>query len=414
MALIQFNRRPFPDSVEEVGNASPKAPRSKSVSPTQKAIDALPMDSGEWKVEGVPGLYVRCRVNSKSFRLFRRVEGNLVRQTLGEISMKAAKERAMETWSSLRRKRLPGGTTFAQAFARYIEQKQLASATVINYRVNFDRYLPDLHSLTLRDIGEDREGMRSLQQRIRKDHGRARANQVVRLISSVYNWQRKIDPSLPESPTTAVDLDEIKPRDWAYSSQELRAWWHITKEVDGRRTEFGVSTLSPVKRAYWLASLFTGARPRSLEHLKWADVDLNRKIIRFRITKGDQPYVVPISDLLHLVLDSYCRSECTPPTEWVFPSRSKVGHVTNVKNEKQGVSAKYRLRHTFKTSLTALGFTNEQGKLLMGHSLGGDVATGYITAPLLVESLRPVVNAVAKEYLKAIGVYPKVLCCFSD
>jgi hypothetical protein len=40
----------------------------------------------------------------------------------------------------------------------------------------------------------------------------------------------------------------------------------------------------------------------------------------------------------------------------------------------------------------------------MGHSLGGDVSSGYISAPLLVESLRPAVNALAAQYLKILGV----------
>jgi len=40
----------------------------------------------------------------------------------------------------------------------------------------------------------------------------------------------------------------------------------------------------------------------------------------------------------------------------------------------------------------------------MGHSMGGDVSRGYITAPLVVESLRPIVNAVAAHYVKIAGL----------
>jgi hypothetical protein len=35
--------------------------------------------------------------------------------------------------------------------------------------------------------------------------------------------------------------------------------------------------------------------------------------------------------------------------------------------------------------------------------MGGDVSRGYITAPLVIESLRPIVNAVADRYLKILG-----------
>ena len=43
-----------------------KAP-GKRVEANQKAIDALPQASGTWRVEGVPGLYLRCRVRAKVF-----------------------------------------------------------------------------------------------------------------------------------------------------------------------------------------------------------------------------------------------------------------------------------------------------------------------------------------------------------
>jgi hypothetical protein len=110
-----------------------------------------------------------------------------------------------------------------------------------------------------------------------------------------------------------------------------------------------------------------------------------------------------MADALHRILAAYRDSDSRPPSEWAFPSdRNTSGHLIDVKNEKEGVDAKYHLRHTFKTRLTGLGYSNEQGKLLMGHSLGGDVATGYITAPLLIESLRPVANAVADHYLSVV------------
>ena len=38
----------------------------------------------------------------------------------------------------------------------------------------------------------------------------------------------------------------------------------------------------------------------------------------------------------------------------------------------------------------------------MGHSMGGDVSRGYISTPLVIESLRPVTNAVAKKYVEVL------------
>jgi len=62
--------------------ASPVTQR-KLAPANQQAIDALPLNSGTWCVQGEPGLYVRCRATLKSFLLQRRVRGKLVKPLWG-------------------------------------------------------------------------------------------------------------------------------------------------------------------------------------------------------------------------------------------------------------------------------------------------------------------------------------------
>src|ERR1035438_1048104 len=88
---------------------------SKTVAANEKAIDALPFDSGTWRVEGVPGLYLRCRSKTKSFMLQRRVRGVLVKETLGPQSMKQARAAAMKTWSTMRPQTAGDAVTLAVA-----------------------------------------------------------------------------------------------------------------------------------------------------------------------------------------------------------------------------------------------------------------------------------------------------------
>ena len=61
---------------------------TKEVEGNQKSIDALPLSSGMWKVRGETGLYVRCRVASKSFMLQRRINGDLVKVMLGAVKQR--------------------------------------------------------------------------------------------------------------------------------------------------------------------------------------------------------------------------------------------------------------------------------------------------------------------------------------
>jgi len=380
---------------------------ARAVAANQKAADEVPLDSGDWKVEGVPGLYLRARKRTKSYFIFRRIRGRLLKESLGQLSMKQARAEAMKTWAALKPKPARHeAVTLAAAIEAYLSEKQLAEKTLTLYRYNADRYFGAWWlKRTLEEVGNDRAGVRRLQAEIRKKHGRATANQIVRLLSAVYRWQRKIDPLLPEPPTTAVEVDKIPARDWALSADELRAWWrHEKKGPDGKKIPKGVSTLGPIKRAWWLTALFTGARKGSIEALKWADIDFDKKVIRFRVTKGNRPYMIPMADKLLALLKDYRDNGEVPPSDWVFPSNVNDGaHIVGVKNDKEGVPPAHRLRHTYRTALAEIGATPDQARMLMGHATGSDVSTNYITAPLVVESLRPVTNAVSEHYIKALG-----------
>lgn len=390
-------------SVVPIRKADPT--QRKGVAATQKAIDTLPLNSGTWRVEGIPGLYLRCRAKSKSFFLQRRIAGELVKKTLGELSMKAAKAVSLKTWNNLRPKSAPDGAPFLEtAIEQYLDAKALAEKTRKLARYNTARYLAQWKDRSLAEIGRDRAGVRLLQQRITREHGPSTSNQVVRLLSAVYRWHRKVNTDLPESPMVAAEVHNIPARDWAYSDDELRTWWAHSAKQGEKVVQKGVSTLSTVKKAWWLATLLTGARKGSIEALRWADLDLEKRTIKFRVTKGDRPYDVPMSDPLAAILTRYRKNSDVPPSEWLFPSSViDGGHLTGVKNPVEGVGPAHRLRHTFRTALAALGATPDQARLLMGHSLGGDVSGGYITSSLLIESLRPITNAVAARYVEVLG-----------
>jgi integrase len=343
------------------------------------------------------------------------VNGHLAKETLGELSVKRAKEKAMKTWASMKPKPIAEGTvTLGAAVVQYMEAKPLAAKTRSLMQYNLDRYLMDWKGRSMEDIGRDRAGVRALQQRITTNHGPATANQTAQLLSAVYRWCRKVNTDLPESPMIVVEKHKIKPRDWAYSPEGLKAWWcHIQRDKEGKPVEDkkgkpaekGVSTLGVIKRMWWLVALFTGARKGSIEALRWTDVDLDKKTIHFRVTKGDRPYKIPMSDALAQLLVQYRGSGDVPPSEWLFPSPIiEGGHIVDVKNIREGVGPAHRLRHTFRTTLAELAASPDHSRMLMGHSMGGDVSRGYITSSLVVESLRPITNAVSKQYMQILNL----------
>jgi integrase len=112
-----------------------------------------------------------------------------------------------------------------------------------------------------------------------------------------------------------------------------------------------------------------------------------------------------MSDALAASLRAYRDGGAVPPSEWVFPSNTKEGrHLVAVKNIREGVRPPHAMRHSFRTTLAELGAAPDQSRLLMGHSMRGDVSRDYITeSPLLIESLRPITNAVSEHYLRILG-----------
>jgi integrase len=366
--------------------------RDKKVPPRQSAIDALPFNSGTWRVEGSMGLYVRCRAQSKSFLVQRKIGGRVVQKVIGPMSLAEARREAQRIWASLKPAPIDDRLTLSQAWSRYLDEKPLREATQRLYRYNFKAYLSSWGGRTLEEIGNDRAGVRTLYQSIRKNHGDATAAQVKQMLSAVYRYFRKVNPDLPPTPTEVITTAPKKSRDWALSDDELRAWWQA------------VQRLRPIKRVMWLTLLLTGARAASVQYLRWSDVDLERGVIRFAVAKGGRSYSVAASRRLIDVLQRWKR-QCPPTAEgWVFPSPVLEGQpITTVRDDKRGVVSAHHLRHTMRTRLVEVGATPDLARIALGHSLMADVSQRYITASLLVEATRPLMEAVAEAYARILA-----------
>jgi integrase len=366
----------------------------KTVPARQAAVDALAYGSGDWVIEGIPGLVVRCGARTKVFRVLRRIGGKQVKRVLGELSLAEARRAAMQVWRDLKPK--PAGVapipTLREALESCLREKELAPRTAESYRYALEKYLPDWLDTRLDVLAADRAGMRARIADLARRHGAATAALTLRVYRAVHNWARKIHPDLPESPTTACVTPRVRPRDWGLSDEELR------------RMGEAMQRLSPVKRAWWLTALLTGARAGSVTSLKWEDVDLDKKVVRFRVVKGDHPYAIPLADRLAEFLRAY-RERDWPPNRagWLFPSPENPERPLWAQVRNAGLPAAHALRHTMRTRLAEAGATPDLARIVLGHSLSQDVSQRYITAHLLVEAVRPLVNAVAERYAEVQG-----------
>lgn len=370
-------------------SAAARAEKRKVVEPVQAALDALPADSGEWKVKGILGLLVWCGRRRKTFRLVRRVNGRLVKKSLRARSLAEARREAIRVWRSLTPPAPDArpAPTLEEALEAYITAKELAERTRKDYRATVLRYLGDWRMKRLDTLAGDRAGFRQRVLSVEREHGRASAALLIRVYRAIHNWHRKVLPELPESPTVACETPRVRARDWALSDDELCAWWACVRE------------LPAVKRVWYLTALMTGARAGSVTALRWNDIDLERRLIRFRVVKGDRPYVIPLVHPLAAILAAYRDRDWMPNSEgWVFPSPVRSGKPLYSQMRTSGVAPPHKLRHTLRTRLAAAGSPTDLAKVALGHSLGGSVSERYITTTLLIEAVRPFMEQVASEY----------------
>ena len=377
---------------EVIPMAGPAAQPGKKTIPCRQAeVDAVPLDSGDWTISDVPGLILRAGATKKTWRVQRRVNGRLVTKVLGELTAAAARRRATLIWQRLRPAPPEGKMTLDEAWRRYMDERPLAATTRRLFEYNLKKYLAEWRGRSLEQIGQDRAGVRSLYLTLSRKHGLALASQVLRQFRAVYRYWARVHLDLPPSPTDAVDIMPTKPRDWALDPEQLRAWWRA------------VQALKPLKQVLWQVMLLTGARRGSVEALRWRDVDIDRGLLHFSTAKGGRVYSVPACKRLVELLRAW-RDQCPPNPEWVFESPQKPGrHVVAARDDRRGVVSAHHLRHTYRTTLAQLGCPPDSARLLLGHSLSGDVSRGYITAGLVVESLRPWSEAVAAHYSKVLG-----------
>jgi integrase len=319
------------------------------------------------------------------------VNGRLVTKVLGELTAAAARRQATLIWQRLKPAPPEGKMTLDEAWRRYMDERPLAATTRRLFEYNLKKYLAEWRGRSLEQIGQDRAGVRSLYLTLSRKHGLALASQVLRQFRAVYRYWGRVNLDLPPPPTDAVDIAPTRARDWALTAGELRAWWA------------GVQRLRPLKQVLWQVLLLTGARRGSVEALCWKDVDFDRGLIAFSAAKAGRTYSVPACKRLVELLRAW-REQCSPDSEWVFESPQRPGrHIIAARDDKRGVVSAHHLRHTYRTTLAQLGCPPDSARLLLGHSLSGDVSRGYITPGLVVESLRPWAEAVAARYGEVLG-----------
>lgn len=161
--------------------------------------------------------------------------------------------------------------------------------------------------------------------------------------------------------------------DWGYSDSSPLKNVRLFSEKDTQKERYLTDAeerallehSTPRLRPIVLFALHTGMRRGEILSLKWADVDLSRKVIRVETAKNGRTRFIPINSTLSEELDKL-RSARGKST-LVFPYKSVRTAFENACKKAKLALRFHDLRHTFATRLVEKGVDLITVQHLLGH-----------------------------------------------
>lgn len=403
---------------------------------TDKAIARLPAPKDGWYLARDTELKGFFVVVGKRRRTFT-VQGDLrqggkrassIRVSIGEasvISTRTARATAKEYLAQISRGQHPkaeqrkaaeieatitegepgsAGISLRQAWERYrdahLVRKGRSERTIESYRDHVERIFEAWLDTPLKDLGLNPAQVAKKHDDVTKENGPYIANGSMRTLRAVYNHARKTNKSLPpDNPVDAIDWNGEKRRDTGMGTNDLKGWFLELAALD-----------NPIRREFHLFTLLSGCRPSAQQQIKPRHVDLRRRMVHIPRPKGGakRAFDIPLSREMILCLVRVMRFGRTmypsQAAEWLFPSDSASGHLTEQKEDRSQLSKWGNdLRQSFRTVATAAGVSEFDAKLLMNHAIPG-VNAGYITRHKLLEDhLRRQQQAISNAVFGALG-----------
>lgn len=277
--------------------------------------------------------------------------------------------------------------TVSQLITEYIESHgKLRPVTRLNYERIRDNWLGAWKDRPAKSI-DRKEGITLLND-LKAKKSPDTALTVARLIKAVWRWADD-EYAVGVPPVWTRNQWPVPKRRGLGTAQPkdlIPAIWAGVQKFD-----------NPTRRDFWMLMLLTGQRPSALASLKWENVDLKNGLVHHVSPKGGETkaFVAPLSKRALQILK--LRREVHPEAEWVFPARSKSGHLEVFKQKGFGFQPTV-CRRIFATVGSAATSAYNL-KWLLNHALPRqDVTGGYITADL--DALRKAQQAIEDRLLK--------------
>ena len=193
-----------------------------------------------------------------------------------------------------------------------------------------------------------------------KEVSRTSVNMELRHLKSAFSYAKKVLKCINENPFTGVKQLEISGNNLPgyLNTDEIKKLLAVINLIDFRELI--------------LFYLYTGCRRNEALNLKWSDINMNRRVIPIRKTKGRKDREIPISHNLMEVLKARAERIKPATNDSVFAYHPHyVTHKFKKFLELAGIEKQasiHTLRHTFASHLVMNGVDLYTVQKLLGHS----------------------------------------------
>jgi len=345
---------------------------------TKRVADAARAEGAErflWDPE-LPGFGLRVRLSGRRYYVIQyRSKGRTRRLTLGPHGA-LTPDRARRKAAKLLAEAHDGGDpavtirsvaksiTVADLAKRFVAQHaelKKKPTSVRNDRLNLRLHvLPRLGPIPLAAV--TRADIASLHHALRQTP--TAANRVLALLSKMFNlaerWGLRVDGT---NPCRHVERFPERPRDRFLSDDELARLGGVLRDAE----EKGLASAEAVAAIRLL--LLTGCRVSEILGLRWEDVDIERRCLRFADSKTGAKRI-PLNSAAISVLDGLARKSA-----WAIPGRDPAEPLVNLAKPWDRIRELARLdnvrlhdlRHTHGSSAAGAGLSLHLVGALLGH-----------------------------------------------
>ncbi len=366
---------------------------------TKAALAELQPQNAHYHVKdsNTPGLILRVHSGGmKTFMFFRRIDGRLKRVKIGrfgDITVEMARKAAIQINSTIIAGLDDASTrselTFGELFDKYYNQHALIhTKRPEDNKATLEFHLmPKIKDLKVSKVTTELLTEHHLAQG--SSRGKQQANRVLTIVSAAYNFGIRKRLIRCSNPCIGIKRFKSRSRDRFLSNNELQLFFKELKVEDQLYQDF------------FMLCVFIGARKSTMLAMRYDQIDFD--LCRFRLSEDESKnddvniYVVPnvAIEILKRRLES--NKLLDVPSEFVFPSDSASGHLSDPKRAFKRIKDRMGIKnlwiHDLRRTLGSHMAINNTSLQIIGQALNHKShASTQIYARLTYQPILQAVN----------------------